>query len=108
MRRTTATEVNGFYASDNRLWDVTLKPDEERLPVAVEHNRNFIDCVKSRQEPLCPVEMAIRCDTICHLGRAAALLGRAIHWDPEKEEVVDDRIAAGMLSLPYRDRWKVW
>ncbi len=103
-----AQEVNGFFASDERLWDVNLKPDEERLPVGIEHNRNFIDCVKSRQEPLCPVEMAIRCDTICHLARTAALIGRVIHWDPEKEEIVGDRIAAGMLSLPYRDKWKVW
>jgi len=98
----------GFSASDNRLWDVTLKPGEERLPVAVEHNRNFIDCVKSREETICPVEMAIRCDTICHMTNLAAQTGRVINWDPEKEEIVGDPQAAKMLSLPYREKWKVW
>jgi len=97
-----------FHASDNALWKVEFKPDEETLPVSPEHNRNFIDCVKSRKETMCPVEMAIRCDTICHLTRAAALTGRAINWDPKKEEIVADPQASKMLSLPYREKWKVW
>ncbi len=37
----------GFYASDNKLWQVEFKDDEEHLPVSAEHNRNFIDCVRS-------------------------------------------------------------
>ncbi len=97
-----------FYASDKTLWKVKFKPDEERLPVSPEHNRNFIDCVKSRKETICPVEMGIRCDTICHLTRAAALTGRVINWDPKKEKIVGDQEASKMLSLPYRKKWKVW
>ena len=98
----------GFYSSDKTLWKVEFKPDEETLPISSEHNRNFIDCVKSRKETICPVEMAIRCDTICHLARAAALTGIAINWDPKKEEIVGAPSASKMLSLPYREKWKVW
>ena len=79
-----------------------------RLPVSPEHNRNFIDCVKSRQETICPVEMAIRCDAICQLATIAALTGRAIQWDPEQEKIVNDPEAAKMLVRPYREKWKVW
>ena len=57
---------------------------------------------------MCPVEMAIRCDTICHLTRAAALTGKAVKWDPKKEQVVGNAEASAMLSLPFRDKWKVW
>ena len=57
----------GFCASDQSLWKAEFKPSDEQLTISPEHNRNFIDCVKSRQETICPVEMAIRCDTICHL-----------------------------------------
>ncbi len=99
---------SGFYASDNALWKVGFKPDEETLPVSNEHNRNFIDCVKSRKETMCPVEMAIRCDTICHLTRAAALTGNVVNWDPKKEQIVGNPEASKMLSLPYREEWKVW
>jgi hypothetical protein len=73
-----------------------------------EHNRNFIDCVKSRQEPICPVEMAIRCDAICQLANVAARTGREIRWDPAQETIVGDSEASRMLARPYRDQWKIW
>ena len=57
---------------------------------------------------MCPVEMAIRCDTICHLTNVAAQTGRVINWDPAKEEIVADSEASSMLTRPYREQWKVW
>jgi len=97
-----------FVASDQRLWKIELKPNDERLYGSPEHNRNFIDCVKSRKETICPVEMGIRCDTICHLVNAAAQPGRVIQWNPQQEQIVGDQQAARMLTRPYRDKWKVW
>jgi hypothetical protein len=32
-------------------------------------------------------------------------LGRAIHWDPEKDAVVGDKEAAAMCFRPYRAPW---
>ncbi len=98
-----------FQASDRNLWRTELKKSDEHLPVSREHNRNFIDCVKSRAETMCPVEMAIRCDVICHLTRAAALTGKVVEWDPKMEEVVGNPDATAMLApQPFRDKWKVW
>ncbi len=99
---------NSFYASDQKLWKQEFKPDEEKLYLSGEHNRNFIDCVKSRAETICPVEMGIRCDTICHLINAAAQTGRAIKWDPKAEQIIGDEEASRMLTRPYRKEWKVW
>ncbi len=97
-----------MHSSNQELWKVKLGADEEQLPVSPEHNRNFIDCVKSREETICPVEMAIRCDTICHMVNVTAQTGRVITWDPAKEEIVGDAEASKMLTLPYREQWKVW
>lgn len=98
-----------FYASNPKIWKTERKPTDETLPVGIEHNRNFIDCVKSREITLCPVEMAIRCDTICHLTRAAAVTGKVVDWDPKKEKVVGNDEAAKMIApLPYREKWNVW
>jgi hypothetical protein len=102
------SDAEGFCASDKSIWKVKSKPGDERLRVSVEHNRNFIDCVKSREETMCPVEMAIRCDTICQMANIAAQTGRVIQWDPEKETIVADAEAAQMLIRPYRDAWRVW
>ena len=87
---------------------VEFSDEDETREVSPEHNRNFIDCVKSRKETMCPVEMAIRCDTICHLTNAAALTGKAVDWDPKAEKITNNPEAQKMLSLPYREKWKVW
>jgi predicted dehydrogenase len=102
------SDAEGFYSSNQSLWKEKFKANDEQLPVSPEHNRNFIDCVKSRQETMCPVEMAIRCDAICQLATIAAITGRAIQWDPEIEKIVNDAEAAKMLVRPYRKKWKVW
>jgi hypothetical protein len=102
------SDAEGFRASDQTLWKLKFKPGDEQLMVSPEHNRNFIDCVKSRQETICPVEMGIRCDAICQLANVAALTGRAIQWDPELERIVNDSEAAKMAVRPYREKWKVW
>lgn len=102
------SDAVGFCASDKALWKVAFKPSDEQLMVSPEHNRNFIDCVKSRAETICPVEMAIRCDAICQLATIAAQTGRVIQWDPERETIVGDDEASQMLTRPYREQWKVW
>jgi hypothetical protein len=102
------SDAMGFCASDQKLWKAEFKSSDEQLMISPEHNRNFMDCVKSRQETICPVEMAIRCDTICHLSDIAARTGRVIQWNPEKEEIVGDAEAAKMLKRPFREKWKVW
>lgn len=102
------SDALGFLASDRSLWTVPFKSTDEELPVSTEHHRNFIDCVKSRQETICPVEMGIRCDTICHLSDIAARTGRPIQWNPETEEITGDPEAARMLTRPSREKWRVW
>lgn len=102
------TDANGFGAKNREIWRTPFKDDDEDFAPATEHNRNFIDCVKSRRETMCPLEMAIRTDTICHLANAAAILKRPIRWSPAKEEILGDEEAAKMLTRPVRDKWKVW
>ncbi len=100
------------------LKDSVIGPDEIRLPAAnpardvhrradvdADHVRNFLDCVKSRQDPIEPVEVGHSTGNLCILGNIAQLLKRQIRWDPEKEEILDDEAAARMLSRPMRAPW---
>jgi predicted dehydrogenase len=102
------SDVEGWATSNKALWKQEFKAADEILPVSPEHNRNFIDCVKSRKETMCPVEMAIRCDAITQLSTIAAITGREINWDPKKEKIVNDPEAEKILIRPYREKWKVW
>jgi len=69
------------------------------------HARNFLDCIKSRKRPIADVEDGHRTAVACHLANMSLRLGRKIKWDADKEEIIGDREASGMLTRPYRKPW---
>ncbi len=80
---------------------------EDRLPVSNDHRMNFIDCVRSREEPVAPIEHAHRSITIAHLGNISMRLGRTIHWNPDTESIIDDSTASRMLDRAMRGPWSL-
>jgi hypothetical protein len=63
--------------------------------------------VKSRRQPISPLEAAIRSDTISHLSDIVVRLRRPVQWDPEREIIVGDEEASKMLSRGMRPQWSV-
>jgi len=92
-------------AEPKSLLTATIGPDEIHLPRSNNHRRDFIECVRSRQRTMCPIETALRSDTICHLDDIAIRLGRKLKWDPQKEEFINDAKANRMLTRPMRSPW---
>ena len=87
------------------LADSQIGSDELHLPISTNHYRNFLDCVKSREEPIEPVEVGHRTASICHAGNIAMQLKRKVRWDPQRECFIDDDEANRMLRRPYREPW---
>jgi len=79
---------------------------EIRLYNSGGHKRNFVDCILSRRETICPAEIGHRSISIALLGEIAMLTGRKIKWDPEREEILDDPGASALLGRPYREPWQ--
>ena len=95
---------NTIEASSEAIKDSVIGPDETRLPVSENHYRDFIDSVKSRQEPIEPVEVGHRTASVCHLWNIAIQrMNKKLEWDPEKERFTNDEAANSMLSRPARD-----
>jgi predicted dehydrogenase len=70
------------------------------------HVRNFLDCVKSRKEPISDLESAHRVATVCHLANISLRLGgRRLRWDAKQEKIIEDAEASRMLVRPYRAPW---
>jgi predicted dehydrogenase len=82
-----------------------LKDSDVKLYASDDHHRNFLECIKTREKPICDVEIGHRSATVCHLGNIAIRLGRKINWDPAKEVIVGDEDAASWVSRPYRAPW---
>ena len=89
------------------LREAPLGPNDVHLPVAEGQERNFIECVRTRQTPVSHVDDAVRSDVISHVSDIAIRTGRKITWDPVKEEIVGDVEAACMLSRPMREGWRI-
>lgn len=89
-------------ASDREMLKYKFKPEDQRLYFSNDHMANFLECTKTRKEPICPVEVGHRSATMCHLGAISVRLGRKVNWDPKKEEFVNDEEAQKMASRPQR------
>lgn len=87
------------------LLDVKPESFKIQLGRTADHKRQFIECVKNRGTPFAPAEVGHRTATICHLLNIAMLVGRPLKWDPAKEEITNNAIAAAMLDRPMRAPW---
>jgi predicted dehydrogenase len=72
-----------------------------------DHIRNFLEGIKTRRRTVCHPEAAHRAMTLCHLTNLALRLGRTLHWDPAKEEFIDDPEANTMRSRAIRSPWRI-
>ncbi len=75
-------------------------------PVA-NHHQNWLDCIRSRQRPACDVAVGCRSTIVSHLGCIAHWTGRALKWDPVKEEFIGDEEANRLRSRAMRPPWRI-
>lgn len=95
------------------LRNVVIGPDERRLPgtpplgsgYAEAHHMNWIECIRSRRDPVGDIESAVRSDLISHLSDIAVRTGRKIRWDPVKETIIGDETGARMMNRSMREPW---
>ncbi len=73
----------GSIQASNPEW-LDMKFSEERqLYVSENHYQNFVDCIRSRNQPVCTIDAAVRSDTISHLCNMMIRSGAGkIEWDP--------------------------
>ena len=71
------------------------------------HSLNFVECVKSRKEPICGIETAHHAVSVMLLGGIAQQLKRTVKWDPAKEIFPGDDEANKLLNLPKREPWVI-
>lgn len=94
-----------FYTTPK---EIALEPPDKdyvHLYHSDNHYQNFIDCIKTREKPICDVEIGHRSASVCHLGNIAMRIGRELNWDPDNETFVNDPAANRWLNKPMRKPW---
>ncbi len=94
-------------ASDREILKQEAGENETKLYVSGNHMKNFLESMRSRQEPAAPVEVGHRSNTVCVITHIAMRLGRKLRWDPQAERFINDDEANTWLDYPHRKPWIV-
>ena len=112
---------NAFYGTEGYMifsrrgyFQVYLGKKDEKGPGVrggprghPEHIYNFVDCVRSRKQPVANAEVAHLSCALVHLGEIGYRVGRVLHFDPESEKFHADAEADARLTKEYREPWSV-
>lgn len=83
--------------------------DIPEIPKTIErspgHQQNFINAVKSRNQPESNLEYAREMTLPMHLALISYRLKRKLNWNSDKEKFKDDKEANQYLSREYRKKW---
>ncbi len=80
-------------ASDPALIDTPMENPAVRLEVSADHMANFFEAVRSRKDPISPVEAGHQSAVVGHLIVIALRTGRTLKWDPAAETFVGEGAA---------------
>ena len=108
-----------FVGEDNQKIEInrgTVKGNPKELVadapevagnLAEPHMQNWIDCIKSREDPIAPVEAGHRAVNLCHLINICRQLGRKLHWNPHTEQFAGDEQANALIHRPRRKGYEL-
>ncbi|MGD8499316.1 MAG: Gfo/Idh/MocA family oxidoreductase [Phycisphaerales bacterium] len=94
----------GIWAEPASLLEAKIKPDE-KLYESANHHGDFLDCVRTRRDPVAPVEAGHKASYLGLIPEIAVRLKRKLSWDPATEKFVNDNEADRMLARPMRGPW---
>jgi predicted dehydrogenase len=95
-------DAQALSASDPKIITSVIGPDEVHLTESRDHHGNWLEAVRSRRQPIAPVEVAHRSCSACLLHHIAMKTKRRLRWDPLRERFRDDDEANAMLCRPQR------
>ncbi len=71
------------------------------------HQRDWLDCIKTGERPCADVEIGHRSTTVCHVANIARWTGRRLFWDPVNEQFQDDADANTYLDYERREGYQL-
>ncbi|HSA95666.1 MAG TPA: gfo/Idh/MocA family oxidoreductase, partial [Acidobacteriota bacterium] len=100
-------ERGAIKASDPAILKWKPGQGEVKLIQSGNHMKNFLEAVRGRKDPIAPVDVGHRSNSICVMTHIAMKLGRKLKWDPEAERFIGDDEANRRLDYPHRAPWTV-
>ena len=96
-----------IHAEPESLLRIALKPDDIHLYESHGHTANFLECMRTRRDPVANVEAGHRATTMTIICDVATRIGRKVVWDWQAQRFVGDDVANGYLRRPMRSPWQL-
>jgi predicted dehydrogenase len=96
-----------FLNLPDNLQYQSIDLNDKHLYQSRDHYRDWLNCIKTGEKPICDVEVGHRTASVCNIGNIAYELNRPLKWDPVKEQFDGDKEANSMLSRKMRKPWRV-
>ncbi len=96
--------MHKIVAEGKRMEDMETPP--KSIASSPGHEREWLDCIKTRKQPSCSVFYHSKIDVPLVLANLSYKLGRSIQFDPATQKIVGDAEAARLAIPEYRDPWK--
>jgi len=97
--------LKALDASNSKL--ISGNPSVE-LYRSTDHHKNWLECVKSRKEPITPVSNGHHVFTACAISWIAMKLRRPLSWNAKAEKFIGDDEANGMLKRAERGSYGIF
>jgi len=113
---------NGTLVINRNTWEILPEINENKYmvdprPIQAKpgawsygldhHTRNFLDCIKTRQQPNCTIEMGRNAAINAQIGNISFRLGTALKWDDQKNRFVNNSQADELAKAHYRAPWEL-
>lgn len=102
-----APAIIPLRASDPKILESVIGPNEYHVYTSDDQHGNWLDCIHSRKAPTAPAEIGHRACSTCLLHWIAMKVQHPVHWNPETETIADDDIAASLLSRHQRHPYEL-
>lgn len=97
-----AKSAKALNASDPKILTSEIGENEIHLYKSDNQHGNWLDCIKSRKEPISPVEIGHRACSICLISHIAMKVPGRLEWDPGAEKFRNSEQANSMLKRAQR------
>ncbi len=104
---TIYVDRNKIESTPAKILEEPLTDKDQRVYFADNHARNWLDCIRSRKDPICTAEIGASSAAICHLGAIGYELRRPLKWNPDTKQFMGDDEANKLLDYNMRPQWKV-
>ena len=99
--------AKALTASNDKIITSVIGENEINLYRSAEQHGNWLDCIKSRQQPISPVEVGHRSCSTCLIHHIVMKLKRKVYWDPMNERFINDDEANRLLNRSHRWPYEV-